>query len=359
MQGKIHINSSQILAMLLVSRFFTLLVAVPNSRYTLEGSDSLIAPVFSTMAMLLTVIPLLFLMKKFPQQSLHQIAKKITPKTEKLILIWQLLLCLMTAIAASSQSEYFVATALYPEAKRPWVIFFFVLVLWYMLSMGLEAISRVSLLVCGLIVLSFGLIFSGVSSQIDWLNLAAPFYEPVAKILMTSLAYWGQSMEILLLLILQPYSRKSRFKQDFFSFTAGGFLITELITFFSATVLGDYGKTRMFPIYTLASLSGHGFFSRLDYLHIISWTFACLLRAALFGFGTVTLLEALFPKAKPFLLRLLTAGLIFGVSLALSFVDGSFQWFYFVYATGIPVAVTMLILPLFLLWKSRERRQIQ
>ncbi len=356
MERNIHINSTQMVAMLLVSRFFTTLIAVPNSRYTLEGSDALIAPLLSMAASLLTVIPLLFLTKKFPQQSLHHIAGSITPKAEKLILIWQLLLCLLTAIAAASQSEYFVATALYPQASRPWVIFFFMLVVWYMYSMGIEALSRVSLLVCGLIVISFAVIFTGVLSQIDWLSLTKPFYEPAEKILTAALAYWGQNMELLLLLLLQPYSRKSHFKQDFFYFTLGSFLIVELISFFSGTVLGDYGKTRMYPIYTLASLSGHGFFSRLDYLHIISWTFACLLRAALFGFAAVNLLELLLPKVKPFLLRLAATVIIFGAALTLSFVDGSFQWFYQLYATGIPVAVTMLLIPLFLLWKSRKRR---
>jgi len=359
MERSIHIDSKQMVALLLVSRFFTMLVAVPNSRYTLEGSDALLAPIISLLLMVFAVIPLLYLTKKFPQQSLHQIAERIAPKSQKLILIWQFLLCIITAIATASQSEYFVATALYPQASRPWVSFFFMLLVWYMISMGIEAISRVALLVCVLIVVSFGLIFSGVFSQIDWLSLTKPFYESTERILGTGFAYWGQNLEILLLLILQPYSRKSRFKQDFFSYVVGGFLITELISFFSAAVLGDYGKTRMFPIYTLASLSGHGFFSRLDYLHIISWTFACLLRAALFAFAAAKLLEELFPKAKAFGLRLVTAGILFICALALTFAEGSFQWFYMLFATGVPVSVTMILIPLFLLWKSRKRRKKQ
>ena len=118
MNPTIRINSAQLLSMLFISRFFTLLVAVPNSRYTLEGSSSLLMPFLSTAAMLILSIPLIFLMKKYPQQSLSGIAGELLPKGKKLVLLWQLLFCILTAVGTASQSEYFVSTALYPNAKR-------------------------------------------------------------------------------------------------------------------------------------------------------------------------------------------------------------------------------------------------
>ncbi|MBP1582143.1 MAG: hypothetical protein J6A26_07090, partial [Oscillospiraceae bacterium] len=42
MEHSTKINSLQILSVLLICRFFTMLVAVPNNRYTLEGGDSLL-----------------------------------------------------------------------------------------------------------------------------------------------------------------------------------------------------------------------------------------------------------------------------------------------------------------------------
>ena len=357
MEHSTKINSLQILSVLLICRFFTMLVAVPNNRYTLEGGDSLLIPFFSVAAMALLGIPLLLLMKRYPQQSFQQIVGELAPSWRKPVLIWQILFCLLTAIGSASQSEYFVANALYPNAKREYVIFLFLLVVWYMIAMGIEAISRVSLLVCGLIVLSFGLIFTGVFQQIDWLNISSPFYEPIEKMAMTALSYWGQNTEILLLVLLQPYSRKQRFKKDFFTFLAGGLLITETLSFFSAAVLGSYGKTRMFPIYTLAALSGHGFFSRLDYLHIINWTFACLLRCAIFSWAVDILLKDLFPKARPFFLQSAAVAIILGATLILSRFGDSFQWFYLIFASGIPVLISVVLLPLFLLWKGRKRRK--
>ena len=80
MNQSIRINSLQLLSMLLVSRFFTMLVAVPNSRYALKGSDVLLPPLFSALLMAVLLLPLIFLMRKYPQRSLDQIVEQLLPK---------------------------------------------------------------------------------------------------------------------------------------------------------------------------------------------------------------------------------------------------------------------------------------
>ncbi len=355
MKHSIQINSLQLLSMLLVSRFFTMLVAVPNSRYALSGSDALLVPLFSMILLAILLLPLVFLMKRHPQQSLSQIAAQLLPKGKALILLCLLVFCLLTAIAAASQSEYFVSTALYPNAKRHWVLLLFVLVVWYMVSMDIEAISRVSLLVCGLIVLSFGLIFTGVLSEVDWLNLGPLFQDSTETLAVTTLAYLGQNMELVLLCILQPYTLKDRFRRDSYLFLLGALLLSEVISFFTTAVLGGYGATRMFPVFTLAALSGHGFFSRLDYLHIINWTFACLLRCAMYAAAAVLLLQELFPKQARSRLRGLVAAILTAVCLLLTRQEGGVHWFYQIFASGVPIIITVVLIPLILLWKSRKK----
>ena len=341
--------------MLLISRFFTMLVAVPNSRYALSGSDALLPFVFSALLMAVLLLPLVFLMKRYPQRSLSQIAEQLWPKGKAFICLFLLIFCLLTAVAAASQSEYFVSTALYPNAKRFWVLILFMLVVWYMIAMDLEAISRVSLLVCGLIILSFALIFTGVLEEIDWLNLGALFQDSPKKLAMTTLAYLGQNMELVLLCILQPYTTKFHFRRDGYLFLLGAFVISEVIAFFTTAVLGSYGATRMFPVFTLAALSGHGFFSRLDYLHIINWTFACLLRCAMYASAAVILLQELFPKQPRIRLRMTVVAFLTAVCLFLTKDEGGTRWFYQLFATGAPVFLAVVLIPLLLLWKSRKK----
>ena len=129
----------------------------------------------------------------------------------------------------------------------------------------------------------------------------------------------------------------------------------EIISFFTTAVLGSYGKTSMYPVYTLAALSGHGFFSRLDYLHIINWTFACLLRCAMFTTAAVMLLQDLFPNLKREKLRLGIVAATGCICLLLTQTEGANRWFYQLFASGIPVAVTVVLLPCVLLWCNRKK----
>lgn len=357
MKHKAMVNGTQCLALLFISRFFTMLVAVPDSRYTLEASSSLLILLLSTAAMFLLTIPLVTLMQRYPAQSLSDIAAAVCPTAKRGILVWQLLFCLFAAAGTASQSEYFVSTALYPKAERTLVLLLFLLVLWYLTELGLEALSRAALLVCALILFSFFLIFGGVFREIDWLHFTLPCYDAPEKLAVTALAYWGQNVELLPLCLLQPYKRKPNFRKDCACFLLGGLLITETISFFTAAVLGAYGKTRLYPVYTLAALSGHGFFSRLDYLHIINWTFACLLRGALFVQGAVLSWQELKPKEKggKHTLPLLMVG---GMALLLSHIDGGYHWTYTLFANGIPLFISVVLLPCLLLWKGRKQKRI-
>ncbi len=354
------INSRQLIAALLISRFFTMLVAQPNSRYELTGLGGLLPPLLSVGATAVLLLPLIFLMKKYPRRSLSLCAGEVAPSIQKPILLWQLLLCLICAVATVSQSEYFVTNALYPDARREWVILLFLLVVCYLCILGLEPLSRAALIICGLIIGSFLLIFSGVAGQLDFLELSSPLLNPTENILRTTLAYWGQQTELLLLCILQPYTNKPRFGRDLFTVLGGGLLVTELLSLFTLLVLGDYGKTRMFPVYTLAALSGHGFFSRLDYLHILNWTFACILRCALFSWAAVLLLQELFPKGDIRKQRAIVFALLTAAALLLVELEGGYAWFYQLFATGIPLLVSLVLLPgLLLLLHFFKGRKVQ
>ncbi len=353
--SQVQINSRQLVSALLISRFFTMLVAQPNSRYELTGLGTLLPPLISMVFTLILTIPLLLLMQKFPRHSLSMIAGEVAPKLRKPLLLWQLLLCLICAVATVSQSEYFVTNALYPDARRQWVILFFLLTVCYLSIMGLEALSRAALIICALIFASFFLIFTGVAGQLDVLELSSPLLNQVETLAITSLAYWGQQTDLLLLCILQPYNKEGRFDKDLFTVLGGGLIVTELLSLFTLLVLGDYGKTRMFPVYTLAALSGHGFFSRLDYLHILNWTFACLLRCAFFSWAAVTLLKELFPKGDSRSHRATVFTILTAAALVMSRINGGYSWFYELFASGIPLGITLILLPLILLLLSRKK----
>lgn len=254
------ITSSQTVAAILICRIFTLLIAVPNNKYTLEGSGILLIPMFSVALSILAMIPFFFLIKTNPQQDLPQCAASIASAFYKPLTLWCYTLCTLAAVGTVSQSEYFITTSLYPRAKRWSVVLLFIPVVWYLVTLGLESLSRVSVIVCALIAVSFGLICIGAASKIDLMPLGDPLYDGWKQIGKTAVDFWGQNMELLLFSLIQPYTRKNTVKKDFGFFLTAAALCGEVVYFFTYAVLGDYGKTRMFPVYTLSSVSGSHFF---------------------------------------------------------------------------------------------------
>ena len=55
-----------------------------------------------------------------------------------------------------------------------------------------------------------------------------------------------------------------------------------LVSFAAVTVLGSYGETRNFPIYTLFILSGSNVYYRFDYIVVAIWVAVSLVRAAVY-----------------------------------------------------------------------------
>lgn len=361
MELNVKINNRQILVLLLACRFFTLLVSFSNGEFGVQGSGALIVPLLTVGITLISALPLYFLLRSAPGQDIPTRAASIAPSLKKPLTAWCMLLCFLTAIGTASQSEYFITTALYPRAQRWSTILLFMAVVWYMVTVGMEALGRVAVIVCTLVAVSFGLICIGVSHQIDLLNLGHPLYDGWWKIFYTAIVFWGQNLELLLFVLLQPFCREHHLKRDFLSFLFGALLVSEVIFFFTVTVLGEYGKTRVFPVYTLSSISGSGFFSRLDYLHIINWVFLCLLRCALYAYFGGKLLRDLKPSMQRSTGTAISVSIILLITLIFSRSNGAFQIFYTIFASGIPMLLTIVVLPTLLLiteqYKKRKKER--
>jgi len=357
MEQKSKISPLQILTLLFSCRFFLVLVASGSDRYSQKGLLALLVPLLGGALALLFSLPLFWLCKRFPGQSLGDICRQAAPKGEKALLLWQLALCLLLALLTASQSERFVTSNLYPQAKGLWVLLYFIIVVSYGAALGLEALSRMSLLSCGLVAFSFGLIGLSVARQLDPLFLGLPQWEEAKNFGSIVLAYAGQHLELVLLLQLQPHSSRPSFKRDWLVYVLGGAALTAVVSLLTLGVLGPFATVRNFPVYALASLSGHSVFSRLDYLHIFSWTFSCLLRCGIYSWAALELLGQLLPKAKPWLLRTGLFAFLLGGGLLLSQQQILRQYLYLFLTSGLPLLLTGAILPLLLLWRSRKPKE--
>ena len=117
-------------------------------------------------------------------------------------------------------------------------------------------------------------------------------------------------------------------------------IILVLVSFAAVTVLGSYGETRNFPIYTLFILSGSNVYYRFDYIVVAIWVAVSLVRAAVYLLLATRMLGELmgYQWGK----WMMAVNGIRYIKL--------FQGIYQFLASGIPMYGLLVLLPLLLLF---------
>lgn len=59
----------------------------------------------------------------------------------------------------------------------------------------------------------------------------------------------------------------------------------ELVAFFTVVIFGAYGKTILFPLYSLSGMARLSILDRTEAVHVIIWVFVAFVRISLFIIG--------------------------------------------------------------------------
>ena len=173
-----------------------------------------------------------------------------------------------------------------------------------------------------------------------------------------SVLYFTQNMELIAFALLVSYLNQKSARKSFFAYHTAVSVILTAVGLASIIVLGNYGETRSFPIYTMFVLSGSNVFYRFDYILIAIWVAVSLIRAALYFMLSAKMLDELSGR------RLGKKGLwaqTAAVVLLSGFSTANIRLFGLIYrflASGIPVYLLLLLLPLallFLQWKRAKQ----
>lgn len=348
------VSGGQVIATLIICRLFILMIFVPTTHRTVSTNAAFLVIITGALLTLAASIPAVLLLKNHKECSLLDCAGNIAPRLRWPFAFLFFLVCLAVATESAGQFEYFITTAVYPQAKGRMVILLFCLVAWYMVFLGIEAISRASGVILTLVCVTFGVICFNSLGQIDTLNLISPFYDGWEEILYGSVLYFAQNIELVLWLLLLPYAKGHWLGKSFLWYNGVIVLILEIVSFFTLTVMGTYGQTRIFPVYTLSAVSDTRFFYRLDYFYILIWTFVALFRTAIYVYFLAKLLHIILPqKVGDKLGKKAMDGLAVAAVACCTFFTaketGSFEAVYRVIASGLPVFLLIMVAPTVLL----------
>lgn len=338
-----RISSAQLIIVLFLSRFFTLMTYQPTQQ-AVGGSTVLLTIPLSALAAVAVMLPFLWLYQKAQADPLT-CAFRVSQSYGVVSSIILGLFCLFMTAYSVSHFQFFMVSTVYPQ-EQPWIFIVSMLaVAAYGAKMGLEALSRMGVLVFWALIAVTALLLVALIPNVRSVYLTNPLFEGYRAITAGTFGALANNAELVLFMLLL-----SRTKEK------GGKVLSQwlilvtiwfvLFSFLTLTVLGDYVKARIFPVYSLTSVAQFSFFGRMDLLHIFLWIFIAFVRVTLYLYCTNLCLRRIFPKLSRGWGITICTVLLIGLASLLSSQLSLFDMAGRLLMTGIPLGLAVVVFPL-------------
>ncbi|MCM1227472.1 MAG: GerAB/ArcD/ProY family transporter [Clostridium sp.] len=214
----------------------------------------------------------------------------------------------------------------------------------YCASMKLNALSRASLIIMGILVFSIAVMILGAYPKADLANyIPDASVESAAKSTMKSLCSSG---ELVMLFLLLEFSSADR-KKGVSAFFIGTLILTELIYIIEITVLGKIISMADLPFFTAGAFSQPLSIQRADSIYMITFTLLGVLTITLRLVMTSMLIKNVIPDLK--YNTLLSVILMLGLSAVLNMTNVDIAAF-----MGIMTLILSVIVPIIMLIRRKS-----
>lgn len=281
MQTKPMITAGQLYVMLFTSRIM-LTLTLANEWQGISGSwDYPITVLLGFLIDAVAVIPLLILLKAYPNNNILQNAYydakwygiAVTVIYE-IYFIWQ-------AGRTVGRFDIFVSTVLSPRAGNVYFVILIVLAAVYAVFMGVEGLTRAVGIFAVLLILSLVAISIALIPEFEPSSILPVMTASKEQYAANSIKTAGFMPEIAALAVLAHRVKKK---------SAGKFYIWLGITAVACIgivtvpmlVLGQYSQQKMFPFYIVSTIAQFGSLERVDAVTVGLWALGMFVKASLF-----------------------------------------------------------------------------
>lgn len=351
------ISRAQLVALLVLTRLFILLIFVPTTHESPGGTTSLVSILFGYLLTVPVLIPVFLLLRDYPGMDLYQVARQLSPRLGKLAAAGFYLVCLLTVIETAAQFSIFLTSAVYPRASSFWLVLIFCGAVLYLVFLGLEAVTRTAAILLVAVCASGVLLGLGLWKFWDVLNLYSPFYEGFSAVLYSTVLCVTQNLELVALVLLVSNLNTDQIRSTFWGYHNLSNLMIWLMAFAAVVILGNDGETRSFPVYTMFALSGSNVFYRFDYILIMLWVGTSMIRAAMYLLLASRMLNELTGRRFGWQIPVLNGAIAAVAAVVVAGDIRQLRLLYLSLASGLPVYLLVVLLPTVLLairWKGKR-----
>ena len=352
------ISVAQFFVMLFLCRIFTFFTEIPGMIQSSGSSGSLLGILLSGILFLLAMLPGFLLLRRRQGMGIIEAAYQKNTDLGVAFAAYFGLVSLIEAADNSLRFALFMNTAVYPEEHIWLFILLFIAAAIYVVWLGLEAAARFSGGVLALLILSMLLIAVSLAPRFDTTALASPFLNGGKDVLEGASMTLNETGELVLVLLFIPYLR-GNVKKGYLWWTLSLIVTLTLISFLVLTTVGGYAVTQAFPLYAAARSARLFNLQRMDAVHMVIWTMMGFVKTVLFLFiGHRCFCYILSRRTQRHLLLVLS-GMVAIASLLLSQYFQVYEALYRLFLSGIPLLVSIVILPLLLILLRSPKKEGQ
>ena len=307
MQTKYRLTKLQLFSLLFLNPI--ILTLTYSKDFFLKDSENILdfalSAIFSYVVTFLLILPSYLLYKKYPNFDLFEKAKlkKINTFIYAIYFLWICIYCV-------SVFSTFILSVLPYDSRISLIAFLMCMAVIYASSKGVNAISRTSVVVFSLIVVSLMLIIFSLVKKIEFSNFPI-FMENEKKDVIDGFLYMiSRHFSIPTLVILLPFANTKPGKVFFFWNTSIHVFFSAMVLIFTGA-LGKYLETQLFPFYSATRVASIGVFRRLDTIYIGIFVTGVLIITSLFFYIFRLSLENVQNKSIKFFLLCLAGVSIF------------------------------------------------
>ncbi len=284
----------QLFMMMFLSRVFITLLYMPTSTKSLNGGDSILQILIGTIILVIVAYPIDKYLNGDTKESFLKEKSRIFQIVECVVIIAAMLFFTLISL---TRFNIFATTVIFPASDLRFFLLIIALCSLYCVVMGLDVLGRTAEIFFGFIVFSISFVLISTVGRIEFINFTPALYDGIKEPLKQGLFSVSQTIELFF-----PVFLKDKIKGGTKNFiypwllTTMAFLL--IMVGWQSGVLGDYGKTQLFPLFSLTSLSTLGFVERLDAFITSSWLVCIFIRVAIFIYISKDCLVTVFPKVK-------------------------------------------------------------
>lgn len=319
------------------------------------SSDTVLQPLYFTLVLLVSSIPVLIFVKRSRTKGLFECAGEVSPVFARVLAFVIAAVFIYGTVRTVARFDLFSSSVMFPNENIFILLAAIVALSGYGAYLGLSSLGKSAVVISVFFVSASVFILLSLLDKTDIRNFTPLFENGTAEFLKEGAGYTSFAVETGLIPVLLPRI-SGKIYRGYFLWIASSLVTITAFAALTVASLGSFANTQMFPLFTLSALGEFAFIQRLDALETAAWILGVVLKTSFFINISVFSLRTAFPKISEKAGIIAVCAVVTGAVALISPNITNFLFFGESGGTLIVYALTVIVIPSLVLLTNRRLR---